>query len=72
MAQEAVHIVTRYSFTSGIPISKILGQGRSKSVVEIRRKIIKKIRKHTKMSLPEIGKLFDGRHHTTILHYLQT
>lgn len=72
MIRKAIETVTDVSFATSIPVSKILGKGRSKSVVEARRWAIKAIRKETKMSLTEIAKLFDGRHHTTILHYLQT
>lgn len=72
MVGKALHIVTGFSVAFGIPALDILGQGRSKSVVNIRRAAIQKVRQETDLSLSEIGKIFGKRHHTTILHYLKT
>lgn len=41
------------------------------NLVAARREVTRELRGR-KWSLPRIGRLLGGRHHTTILHYLQT
>lgn len=53
-----------------ISVKEVTGWGRGQSLVATRRKIIREIKQTTNLSLNEIGKIFGGRDHSTILHYL--
>lgn len=50
---------------------ELIGQDRSRPVVEARFDAIALIHAHIEMSLPALGKKFGGRDHTTILHALR-
>lgn len=52
-------------------VKEVIGWGRGQSLVSTRRKAIRQIREFTNLSLTEIGKIFGGRDHSTILHYLK-
>ena len=52
----------------GLKISDLEGSKRSRDIVYPRQIAIYLIRKHTDMSLPQIGKEFGDRDHTTIMH----
>lgn len=51
---------------------QITGQGRKKKVAEARMITMFLIRRHVKISLKEVGALFGGRDHTTVIHACQT
>lgn len=54
----------------GLAIEEIMGEQRSKKIVEARHEIFWRLKKETKWSLPQIGR-FMGRDHTTVLHGLR-
>lgn len=70
MIGEAWAIIGVYCKDKGIQVKEVIGWGRGQSLVAARRYIIRQIRKTTNLSLNEIGKIFGGRDHSTILHYL--
>ena len=71
MLDQATKIIMEEAQISGIPAEKIIGKGRRKSVVIARKHAIRRCRVSTSLSLPELGEIFGGRDHTTILHYLK-
>lgn len=52
----------------GVKISDMESEKRSKNIAFPRQVAIYLIREHTNYSLPQMGKLFGGRDHTTIRH----
>ena len=52
----------------GISEEDLIGQARSNNLVAPRQLCFYLIYMHEERSLPEIGRLFEGRDHTTILH----
>lgn len=57
--------------TEGLSKVELLSNRRTKPIVEARQKAMWLCRKYTPRSLPEIGKKFGGRDHTTVLHASQ-
>ena len=51
-----------------ISVSDIKGQTRTKEIVLARQVAMYETRRLTSLSLPEIGQVFGGRDHTTIIH----
>ena len=51
-----------------VTVSDMLSKGRSRTVVRPRHVAIFLAKQLTNYSLPEIGKAFGGRDHTTVLH----
>lgn len=62
---EIVSIVAQYF---GVCEMELLGERRTKNVIEARHTLYWLCRELTPYSLPEIGRRLDGRDHTTILH----
>jgi hypothetical protein len=56
------------STVTELPVSAIRGTGRADVVVQARQLAFWLMRELTPASLPTIGALFGGRHHTTVLH----
>ena len=54
-----------------IELSVLRGQGRAKDISLARQIAMYLIRRMTNLSLKEIGKEFDGRDHTTVLHSIE-
>ena len=52
----------------GVKISDMEGEKRAKNIAYPRQVAIYLIRENTNYSLPQIGKLFGGRDHTTVMH----
>ena len=52
----------------GLKVSDLEGSKRTREIVYPRQVAIYLIRKHTNLSLPQIGKEFGDRDHTTIMH----
>jgi chromosomal replication initiator protein len=52
----------------GVPLEEIVGKGRSKTVVVPRQVGMYLCRELTDLTLPEIGKGFGGRDHSTVIH----
>lgn len=71
MIGEAWKIIGTVCKIKGVEVKEVIGWGRGQSVVAARRKVIRQIRGLTNLSLSEIGKIFSGRDHSTILHYLK-
>ncbi len=71
MIGEAWKIIGNVCEIKRIEVKELVGLGREQSLVSARRKAIRQIRKFTNLSLKEIGKIFSGRDHSTILHYLK-
>lgn len=57
---------------AGIPIAEIRGRRRDPNIVRARQMAMWLARQLTPLSLPQIGRHWDGRHHTTVLHAVRT
>lgn len=67
--QPARCIIERVSAVFGIPYREIMGVSRTREVVAARQAAMYEVRKlRPDLSLPQIGKIFGGRDHTTVLH----
>ncbi|NLD87461.1 MAG: chromosomal replication initiator protein DnaA [Clostridiales bacterium] len=62
------YILSEASKYFSVSVQDIIGTRRSQDIMQARQVSIYLVRKLTKMSLPEIGGVFGGRDHTTILH----
>jgi hypothetical protein len=67
-ARRAVRLV---AYIWGVTVEDIMGSRRSAVLVSARHAAIYVVAKITEWSLPELGKRFGGRDHTTILHALK-
>ena len=54
-----------------ISVSEIKGQARTKEIVLARQVAMYETRRLTNLSMPEIGQVFGGRDHTTVMHSLR-
>lgn len=62
-------IVEKIAMRIDMPVSEFLNsKSRQHNLVYARHEAYYLLRKHTNMSLPQIGKKFGGKDHTTILH----
>lgn len=61
-------LVAKVADTHNVPVSDIYGRSRKISVVTARQRAMYLIRTATDLSYPEIGSIFDGRDHTTVIH----
>lgn len=52
----------------GVSVKDILGRSRRRVVAQARQEAMARCRELTRKSLPEIGRYFGGRDHTTVLH----
>lgn len=66
LTAEVIQRVTAQHF--GIKITDLKGQKRHRTVVVPRMIAMSLIRKHTGASFPEIGRMFGGRDHSTVMH----
>ena len=65
-------IIARIGKETGFTASDLIGPGRRQPVVRARFKAIRTVKSiYPEMSLPELGRLFGGRDHTTCLHALR-
>ena len=69
MNHRVMQIVEEESQKSGVSVHKILGKGRTKSVVTVRRMAVIRCRGLLSLSYPELGEIFGKRDHTTIINY---
>jgi chromosomal replication initiator protein len=56
----------------GVRLADMTGKSRSANIVFPRQVAMYLARRHTKASLHEIGEIFGGRHHGTVLHACKT
>lgn len=61
-------IIEQVASKHKVTLAEMKGQGRNQRYVKARQEAFYRIRKECGYSLPEIGQLFGGRDHTTILH----
>lgn len=66
----ASRIINEVAQDQGVSFKDIVSQKRSAKISKARKIAIKKIRNSTNLSLSEIGKIFGGRDHSTIIHLL--
>lgn len=66
LTAEVIQRVTCQHF--GIKITDLKGQKRHRTVVVPRMIAMSLVRKHTGASFPEIGRMFGGRDHSTVMH----
>ncbi len=52
----------------GVPVEKMKARGRASQIAHARQVAMYLAREHTHLSLAQIGELFGGRDHTTVLH----
>jgi chromosomal replication initiator protein len=65
------HIISVVSTTTGISVTEIRGDKRSRNIVLARHLAMYLARELTDISLPRIGERFGGRDHTTVLHAVE-
>ena len=65
------HILSVVSGTTGISVTEIRGDKRSRNIVLARHLGMYLARELTDISLPRIGERFGGRDHTTVLHAVE-
>lgn len=70
LAPTAAMIIAETSRYFGIDEERIKSKNRNREVVNARQAAMYLVRRMTNLSTPEIGKLFDNRDHTTVLHSL--
>ncbi len=63
-------IINDVAQDNGVTYDEIISQKRSAKISSARKIAVKKVRNSTQLSLSEIGKLFGGRDHSTIVHLL--
>jgi hypothetical protein len=63
---DAIQVLVCKSY--GIPHSKLIAERRTKKIVEARQLAMFLAKRLALKSLPEIGRSFGGRNHTTVLH----
>ena len=63
-------IIHEVAQEQGVLHSDIVSQKRSAKISNDRKIAVKKVRNSNNLSLSEIGKIFGGRDHSTILHLL--
>ena len=56
---------------TGVPVVAILGRERRSAIVAARHEAVWRVHEATKWSLPRVGRFFDDRDHTTVLHSLR-
>lgn len=71
MFREATHIILDVAMDRGISVEELLCGKRSKSFVVARKIAIRRVRKETTLSTPEMAQLFKYKDHTCILHHLK-
>ena len=64
-------IIDSVTLSLGVERMQLKAKTRLRHIVEARQIAIFLIKKHTNMSLAEIGRLFGGRDHTTAIHSIQ-
>lgn len=70
--RSAEKMIREYGKKVGIRYAEIVGKSRCQQVVRARQLLMWEIRKaFPHYSLPQIGRLFGGRDHTTVLHALR-
>lgn len=67
MSVNASEIMEEVSYETGVSVDEMVGQSRSPDICRARDIAIQRVRERAKLSYPEIGRLFGGRHHTTIM-----
>jgi len=71
MLRKAMHIILDVAISKGLTVEQLLGGGRSKTLAAARKLAVRRVRKETTLSTPEMGRLFKYKDHTTILHHLK-
>ena len=56
---------------TGVPVDAILGRERRSAIAAARHEAVWRVHEATKWSLPRVGRFFDDRDHTTVLHSLR-
>ena len=64
-------ILANYALMRGVALDDLIGHNRSQPLVSIRQDAYAHVRSVTKLSLPQIGRLFGNRHHATIMHGIE-
>lgn len=72
LAREPKRIIARTAEAFGLTYDDIVGERRTKDVVRARHAAIAAVREEwPAKTLPQLGRMFGGRDHTTILHALR-
>lgn len=64
-------ILALVSLKHGVSEETMMGKSRVRAALEARREAIVLIYTHTRLSSPQIGAIFGGRDHTTVLHAMR-
>ena len=65
---DAESIIRKVADHYGTTVAQIKGKRRDKALVTARQVAMHLVREMTASSLPEIGRLFGGKDHTTVIH----
>jgi chromosomal replication initiator protein len=68
---DAEAIIRKVGDYYGVTVAQIKGKRRDKALVTARQVAMHLVREMTSSSLPEIGRLFGGKDHTTVIHACQ-
>jgi chromosomal replication initiator protein len=68
---DAEAIIRKVGDYYGVTIAQIKGKRRDKALVTARQVAMHLVREMTSASLPEIGRIFGGKDHTTVIHACQ-
>lgn len=61
-------IIADMAMQNGYTVAQMVGPERKRDLAWLRQDAYREVRAKTSLSLPQIGKVFGGRDHTTILH----
>jgi hypothetical protein len=67
-AKKAVVYIKRRCEELGADYDLVVGPNKSNPIVAVRQVIMFELRTEMKISLPEIGRVFGGRDHSTVIH----
>jgi len=69
--QKAERIVEETAREHGLPVGDVYGGGREAHVVAARAQAIRRVERETQLTLKQIGRLFGGLDHSSVIHHLR-
>ncbi len=69
--KRARFIIKNFATFNNLTVEELLAHRRAPKVVKIRHEAVALVAKSTMLSLPEMGRLFGGRDHTSILYAIR-
>ena len=69
--QKAERILEEVAREHGLSVGDIDGSGREAHIVAARGQAIRRVERETQLTLKQIGRLFGGLDHSTVIHHLR-